>query len=705
MFNILKKKNDEKLICFIIATGIASVATQLVVIREFLSLFSGNEFVISIILFIWLILGGFGTLAAKIFDRFLNPSLKLLAWLSVLLCVTGAVQIIAARFLYHQFFIYGASKDLYTIFGFSFMVCAPYCLVLGFLLPFTLCLIQKTDKNFSSVWVYMADNAGDAFGGAVFSIFLVWFFTPIQAVVLASVPLLMLTVLTLVKKDKVIIKKNLFFIVSAVILILLCISFEEFTLKPMGSELVFYRETPYGRVEVHEKAGAKTFYSNKIALFDTNNTIQAEQIVHFPLSQVPDPDKILFISASSGVFREIEKYSPGSIDYIEIDKQVSRAMFRFSFLKKIKNLTIINDDAIHYLKNRDKIYDTIIVDLPEPDNYQINRFYTLEFFRLLKKHLSKKGVISFAIQGFDNYPSKGLLKKISSLYNTAESCFDNVLVLPSADTWFIAGRRELKRDIPSLLRKKAVKTSYIKNYFAGDVTERKINRLKSLIDKSARKNRDYKPALINYAFKTWFEKFKITPVIFAFAAALIFLVYIFFLTGTETILFLTGFWAMGSELMILFSFQILFGFIYLKTGFIITVFLAGLLPGALVQEKRSRSVSRKTILFLEGWILLSTFIFIAGLSFFKPFLFEHLFYMASFGFGFLCGMQFSAVVHFQKGSSSMVTGFFAADLMGGAAAILIFSLIFLPCFGIVMAGISLCLIKSLGVLRFLSWKK
>ena len=66
----------------VIATGISSVVTQLLTIREFLTQFQGNEIVIALIFFNWLILGGIGTLMAR---GVLKPSRKapadLLAWL------------------------------------------------------------------------------------------------------------------------------------------------------------------------------------------------------------------------------------------------------------------------------------------------------------------------------------------------------------------------------------------------------------------------------------------------------------------------------------------------------------------------------------------------------------------------------------------------------------------------------------------------
>lgn len=61
----MKKKNDRAVTRVVIATGISSVVTQLLTIREFLAQLQGNEFVIALILFNWMILGGTGTLLAR----------------------------------------------------------------------------------------------------------------------------------------------------------------------------------------------------------------------------------------------------------------------------------------------------------------------------------------------------------------------------------------------------------------------------------------------------------------------------------------------------------------------------------------------------------------------------------------------------------------------------------------------------------------
>ena len=78
----------------VIATGISSVVTQLLIIREFLSQFQGNEFVIALILFNWLTLGGIGTLSTQwVNQRLLQVSANRLGWLSLILAGLPAIQI------------------------------------------------------------------------------------------------------------------------------------------------------------------------------------------------------------------------------------------------------------------------------------------------------------------------------------------------------------------------------------------------------------------------------------------------------------------------------------------------------------------------------------------------------------------------------------------------------------------------------------
>ena len=67
---MIKANKREKLLFFsITALGISSIITQIILIREFLSVFSGNELVFGIILANWLLLTGIGAYIGKYSDQ------------------------------------------------------------------------------------------------------------------------------------------------------------------------------------------------------------------------------------------------------------------------------------------------------------------------------------------------------------------------------------------------------------------------------------------------------------------------------------------------------------------------------------------------------------------------------------------------------------------------------------------------------------
>ena len=121
MFSILKRKNENPVLLVVIATGISSVVTQLLTIREFLAQFQGNEFVIALILFSWLIQGGIGTLISRFLTGKSAPSANFLGLLSLALVVLPALQILLIRELRDTLFIHGSSVGFYPTFAFIFL--------------------------------------------------------------------------------------------------------------------------------------------------------------------------------------------------------------------------------------------------------------------------------------------------------------------------------------------------------------------------------------------------------------------------------------------------------------------------------------------------------------------------------------------------------------------------------------------------------
>ena len=135
-------------------------------------------------------------------------------------------------------------------------------------------------------------------------------------------------------------------------------------------------------------------------------------------------------------------------------------------------------------------------------------------------------------------------------------------------------------DIPARLRLKSIGTSYIEGFFYGNVTKARIKLLENSIDRNEYINTDFNPRLINIVFQEWFTKHGASPKNFILILLIFTIIYLTLMRKEEYILFSTGLATMGVEMLIVFSFQVIYGYVYLKIGAIVTASLLGLFPGA-----------------------------------------------------------------------------------------------------------------------------
>ena len=679
----------------VVATGISSVVTQLYTIREFLAQFQGNEFIIALILFCWLALGGAGTLLARLITRrFWRATAVRLCWLTLCLCALSVMQILAIRLLRDAFFIHGASVGFYPILAYTFFTLFPYTVLLGFVLPFSLFVLRSEDEKYSGARIYMMDNLGDVAGGALFCFALVHLVTPLQAMCIAHLPLIAVVCMLFPPDSR---RRIPVFLGagSAVALLLLGMLLESASMAPSEGKLVLYRESRYGRIEVRQDREQFTLFEDGVPVFSSQNLTMAEEAIHYPLAQLSGTGHVLLISAEGGVLEEVAKHHPKSVDYVEMDPEIASVQFRFGLLKSIPGLTVIHQDARAYLTKTKKIYDAIIVNLPEPSTFQVNRFFTDRFFKLARQRLAAAGVLGFSMQGFDNYLAEPQRQKLSSVYNTAADYFDHIVLLPGQKIFFVCRNIPVDTDVPGLLDKKGVSTKYIKGFYYGNLTDERIERLNSLMDPAAPKNRDDSPRLMRLMFDQWFAKFSSSPAAFFIVLGVLCLVYLSRITMEEFVLFSTGCTTMGSELLIIFAFQIFFGYIYQQIGLIVTVFLAGLLPGAWIGN-RFRHHARAILATTDGVLIVLLSVMILAFKYGEG-LPSAGFLVFGFAVSLACGCQFPAALHLRGGDNPAAVRSFSADLIGAAFGTLATSVVLIPYFGIIWAAAGMIGLKVLSL--------
>ncbi len=683
--------NTKRLIIWaIIGTGVSSIAVQLVSIREFLSQFHGNEVTVSLVLFSWLLLTGLGSLAAKPVKR---SSLTLFALITILMAIWPLIQIILIRELRESIFIHGVSPGFHQIFFYIMATTAPYCLMVGFILPFSLKVLQDNEYPFTSGELYLTDNIGDICGGILFSFILVYWVKPFKTIAFTSGLMIIVGLMLLFSARRYYVLVPALLSVFLFYMFSLNSHFETSTLSKQYGHIVQYVESPYGRIVITKEGPQHTFWESGAPLYSDANIINSEEKIHYPLSQLDRVEYVLLVSGGLGeTVGEVAKYNPRHIDYVELDPYLTDAAQELGVIKKTSLLSIKNTDGRSYIKRTDNRYDVIIIDLPDPDTFQINRFFTSEFFALTKKILSEGGVLSFGLKYSPNYISDIRKKKLSIIYNTARSHFENVQVLPGGEAYFLCRDGMLWTDIPSRLEIKSIQTAYVQGFYYGNVTKERIDQLQEILDKKEYINTDFEPRVMNVIFQEWFMKHGSSPKAFFLILLGLTLIYFIFMKKEEYILFSTGLATMGVEMLVIFTFQVVYGYIYLKIGAIVTVFLLGLLPGAMVgnlyKEGNIGRLIMSEIIFL-GLLL----IFFVWVKFFRGELGQFYFLTYCFVFSFFCGFQFPVAANIIGERQSPAAGCLAADLTGAAVGTVATGTLLIPLWGIQSAIIFLILIK------------
>ncbi len=695
--------NTKRLIIgAIIGTGVSSIAVQLVTIREFLSQFHGNEVTISLVLFSWLLLTGLGSLVAKPVKR---SSLTLFALTTTLMAIWPLIQIILIRELRESIFIHGVSPGFHQIFFYIMATTAPYCLMVGFILPYSLKVLQDNDYPFTSGGLYLTDNIGDICGGILFSFILVYWVKPFKTIAVTSGLMIIVGLMLLFSA------RRYFVLIPAVLSVFLFYMFslnshfETSSLSKQYGQIVHYVESPYGRIVITKEGPQHTFWESGTPLYSDANIINSEEKIHYALSQVERVEYVLLVSGGLGeTVGEVAKYNPRHIDYVELDPHLTNAAQELGVIKKTPLLSVKNTDGRRYIKKTDNRYDAIIIDLPDPDTFQINRFFTSEFFALTKKILSEGGVLSFGLKYSPNYISDVRKKKLSIIYNTARSHFDNVLVLPGGEAYFLCRDGWLWTDIPDRLKSKSIETAYVQGFYDGNVTKERIEKLQAILDKKAPINTDFEPRVMNVIFQEWFMKHGTSPKAFFFVLLGLTLIYFIFMKKEEYVLFSTGLATMGVEMLVIFTFQVMYGYIYLKIGAIVTVFLLGLLPGAMVGNLYKEG-NRGRLIMSEIVFLGLLLIFFGWIKFFRGELSQFYFLAYCFVFSFFCGFQFPVAANIIGERQSPAAGCLAADLTGAAVGTVATGTLLIPLWGIQSAIIFLILIKISSTMVLLWAKK
>jgi len=465
--------------------GFTAVVAQIVLMRELIVVFYGNEISLGLMLANWLLWTAIGSgLLGRLAWRVRRPR-ALMASLQVAIAVAFPLTILAVR----------ASKVVFQpvpgeilgpgpMFVTSLVTLSFLCVVSGWLFAAGSRLYADevgASTATATGAVYLLEAVGSGVGGILASLVLIRY---LSAFDIAS----LLALLNLLAAASLAVRvPSLGRAIAAALLALFAFlvfpwgsrRLETLSLATLwrGFRLVATRNSPYGNLVVVQTEASRSLFENGLVVFTVPDPAAAEEAVHFALLQHPSPRRLLLIGGgvSGSLAQALQHPSLEQVDYVELDPAIfdlARQYFpkEWAPIQADPRVSIHNTDGRLFLKTTTSTFDVVIVNLPDPQTAQLNRFYTLEFFQEVAEKLAPRGVLSFRVTAAENYISSELASFLRCLNKTLRAVFPEVKAIPGAEVHFFAANQAgtlttAPSELISRLRSRRLRTDYVREYY------------------------------------------------------------------------------------------------------------------------------------------------------------------------------------------------------------------------------------------------
>ena len=692
--------------------GSTSIVSQVILLREFMAVFSGNELVIGLVMANWMILTGFGAYLGKFRLRIKN-AFTIVVYGLLLISVLPFVTAFLISFLKNIVFPIGAMISMYQIFFASLLLLIPFCLVSGFMFTFITTRFSEIRNQSETGTIYGFESVGSIIGGLVSGMLFIFVFSSIESLlVLAIVNGLVLFLIGLKPPSGKKVWTPFLVVIPAFVLLFFHPEKRIRSFVYPNQEIAVSKDSPYGNIIITRREKMWSVFNNNLLLFDSENFMQNEEAVHFTMIQHAHPSSVLLVSGGlSGQLAEIRKYGLLSIDYVE-DNRWLLALMKDSLAKMTDDrIKIFATDPLRFIRKTTQTYDVAILNLPGPSTMQSNRFYTLESFRLLKQKLSPGAVISFGIASPPNYLNQEAVDLNSTLFATLKIVFQHVIILPGEENYFLASDGPLTYSIAQAVQEKEIENRYVNSWYLDDsLLKQRGETILSALNPAAEINSNLSPVLYQQQLAYWLSQFKGKYRIMALGAVCLGL-FVFFSGSTPSkAMFLTGFSASALEILLLFGLQVFFGNIYLLTSFVFTGFMLGLAVGSFFGKSRKTSPEKNYLSVAQILIgvfaaLISITLFSSGMELLPAALVYSMYLISTLVIGSLTGFQFTLASMKSSGTYSEISGkTYSYDLVGSALGALAVSIFLVPGIGIVASVLTIAII-NLVFGAWLIWKR
>lgn len=443
----------------VLMLGMVSQVAQVVLLRELLMVFHGNELSIGIILSAWMAWVGVGSALGAIVAERTGRVLSVLMLNAAALLPLLAATVLIIRGLRGFFDVLpGAYLSLPDIFVSSFAVMAPVCILIGMQFVLLAKLWRQSDRaedTSGAGKTYIGEAVGNIFGGVAFTLVMVHYLNSFQSVVLAG--MLMAAAVLWTGRRVAGVSEQARAPVRAVLTglliagggsILLLGQVDDWAhgiqwrhLAP-DHQLVATHQSKYGNIAIARRDDQLSFFRSGHLMFaaagqDTEVPHFEEQeaavFAHFAMTQHTEPKSVLLIGGGlRGTLGAIIEHPVKRVDYVELDEVLTRnarAHVSEATLAALREprVRLVHADGRVFVKEADQHYDLVIVDVPDPATAVLNRYYTREFFEQVRRLLNPDGVLVIGAVSTAGLRGTAVANRNATIQHTLGSVFATVL--------------------------------------------------------------------------------------------------------------------------------------------------------------------------------------------------------------------------------------------------------------------------------------
>lgn len=428
----------------LLTIGFTATASQVLILRELVVVFHGNELFLGVILGTWLFLEAVGCyFSRRRADGSGTPGVAFVT-LQFLIGLAPLVSILIIRsFKYVLAIPVGEFLGIQHVALVSLVALAPPCVLDGAIFPFgSRTLADLVTRGEAPGRVYLAQSLGAFAAGVAYVVYFLRYLNPIQ---LSLILFLMNLCSVVVLLRSVGAPAGLRHASSGILAMtaITLLSPGPAWLDRKSAELQWYeysllgtRQSIYSHLAVIGDREQYTFFANGIPYATTPTPeAQIEEFVHFPLLSHPRPERVLVIGGGAGgVLGEILKHPVTAIDYAEQDPLIVDQFRRFptpltEYELSHPRIRIHPVEGRLFLRTTAEAYDVILLNLPAASTLSLNRFYTVEFHGLARGRLREKGIFGLRLPGSETLLSRELEQLNGRMYASLKAVFAHVKVV------------------------------------------------------------------------------------------------------------------------------------------------------------------------------------------------------------------------------------------------------------------------------------